>query len=78
MPSSDPSGEVSPVLPESLAMIQMLSGFQVSQALYVVAKLGVATVLADGPRDGHQLHVGGLTGDELSAVVELGLQVLFP
>jgi hypothetical protein len=31
-------------------MIQMLSGFQVSQALYVVAKLGVATVLADGPR----------------------------
>jgi hypothetical protein len=31
-------------------MLQLLAGFQVSQALYVVAKLGVATVLADRPR----------------------------
>lgn len=28
----------------------MLSGFEVSQALYVVAELGVATALLDGPR----------------------------
>jgi hypothetical protein len=31
-------------------MGQMLAGFQVSQALYVAAKLGVADDLADGPR----------------------------
>ncbi|MEV4130440.1 methyltransferase [Nocardia sp. NPDC049707] len=30
-------------------MTQMLAGFQVSQALYVIAKLDVATVLDDGP-----------------------------
>jgi hypothetical protein len=47
--SSGPRTEVSPVLPESLGMIQLLAGFQISQALYVVAKLGVATVLASGP-----------------------------
>jgi hypothetical protein len=31
-------------------MIQMLAGFQISQALYVAAKLGVADQLLDGPR----------------------------
>lgn len=31
-------------------MTQMLAGFQVSQALYVVAKLNIATKLAKGPR----------------------------
>jgi hypothetical protein len=30
-------------------MVQLLSGFQVSQALYVAAKIGVADRLADGP-----------------------------
>jgi hypothetical protein len=36
--------------PANMLMLQMLAGFQVSQALYVVAKLDVATVLAGGPR----------------------------
>jgi hypothetical protein len=31
-------------------MLQMLAGFQISQALYVAAKLGVADRLVDGPR----------------------------
>ena len=35
-------------------MIQMLAGFQISQALYVAAKLGVADQLVDGP------HIEGL------------------
>lgn len=30
-------------------MIEMLGGFQISQALYVIAKLDVATVLTEGP-----------------------------
>jgi predicted transcriptional regulator len=36
-------------------MIQLLSGFQVSQALYVVAKLDIATILSNGPRTIDQL-----------------------
>ncbi len=36
--------------PPPVQMIQMLSGFQVSQALYVAAKLGVPDLLVDGPR----------------------------
>jgi hypothetical protein len=31
------------------AMTQLLGGFQISQAIYVIAKLDVATVLAEGP-----------------------------
>lgn len=41
--------------PESAQMIQMLAGFQISQALYVVAKLGLSTKLADGPQTIEQL-----------------------
>src|SRR3569833_4084032 len=36
--------------PPFFAMTQMLAGFQVSQALYVVAKLDICTMLDDGPR----------------------------
>lgn len=36
--------------PPPVQMIQMLAGFQISQALYVAAKLGVADQLVDGPR----------------------------
>ena len=35
--------------PPPVQMIQMLSGLQVSQALYVAAKLGVPDLLVDGP-----------------------------
>jgi hypothetical protein len=35
--------------PAAAQMHQLLSGFEVSQALYVVAELGVATVLLSGP-----------------------------
>jgi hypothetical protein len=36
--------------PAAAQMHQLLSGFEVSQALYVVAELGVATALLSGPR----------------------------
>ena len=43
-------------LPPSVVMLQMLSGFQVSQALYVAAKLDIATILAaKGPQTIGQL-----------------------
>ena len=40
------AGEV----PPSESLRQMIAGFQVSQALYVAAKLGIADLLANGPR----------------------------
>lgn len=40
--------EIAP--PPPVQMVQMLAGFQISQALYVAAKLGVADQLLDGPR----------------------------
>lgn len=36
-------------------MLQMLSGFVVSRALYVAVKLGLADLLRDGPRGGDEL-----------------------
>jgi hypothetical protein len=43
-------------LPPDAVMLQMLTGFQVSQAVYVVAKLDIATILAEkGPREISQL-----------------------
>lgn len=39
----------------SAVMTQMAAGFQVSQALYVIAKLDIATQLDDGPLTVHEL-----------------------
>lgn len=38
-----------PIAPRNVLM-QMIAGFQVSQAIYVAAALGIADLLADGPR----------------------------
>lgn len=43
--------------PAQMRMLHLVSGFQLSQAVYVVAKLGIATALLDGP----------LPADELAA-----------
>jgi hypothetical protein len=37
--------------PPSTTLLQMMTGYWVSQALYVAAKLGIADLLADGPVD---------------------------
>jgi hypothetical protein len=36
--------------PSPATLLGMMTGYWVSQALYVAAKLGVADLLADGPR----------------------------
>ncbi len=36
--------------PPPATLLQMMTGYWVSQALYVAAKLGVADLLVDGPR----------------------------
>ncbi|MFE9446418.1 methyltransferase [Streptomyces sp. NPDC006602] len=45
------TGAIPSTVPPLMQMTQMLAGFQISQALYAVAKLDVATQLADGPVD---------------------------
>jgi hypothetical protein len=50
-------GDQVPQIPLAQQMMQMLSGFEISQALYTVAKLGIATALVDGPRTVEDLAV---------------------
>jgi hypothetical protein len=58
---SAPEDEASGVHPETLAvplgvaLSQMAIGHYVSRALHLAAKLGLADLLKDGPRDGHDL-----------------------
>jgi hypothetical protein len=57
-------------VPEPVQMLQLLAGFQTAQALYVVAKLGLATALADGPRTIGQLAAAtGADADALQRIV---------
>ena len=53
--------EVSPAGPGAnplpVTLLQMMTGYWVSQALYVAAKLGVADLLANGPRPVEDLAV---------------------
>lgn len=37
-------------LPDRDALLRMTNGFQVSQAIHVAATLGIADLLADGPK----------------------------
>jgi O-methyltransferase domain/Dimerisation domain len=45
-----PDDESPGALPPPMALVQMMTGYWVSQSLYVAAKLGVADLLANGPR----------------------------
>src|SRR5215470_12355786 len=42
-------------LPPQLVLQQMIQGFQVTQCIYVAAKLGIADLLKDGPRRSEEL-----------------------
>src|SRR6185295_10652063 len=41
----------------SMELRQMMTGYWLSQSIYVVAKLGVADLLANGPKTAEQLSV---------------------
>lgn len=65
-------------IPAAARMYQLLSGFEVSQALYVVAELGVATALLNGPRsvEGLAMQAGvdaGALGRVIRFLVPLGV-----
>lgn len=56
--------------PAAAQMHQLLSGFEVSQALHVVAELGVATALLQGPRGVDDLAVSvGANADALERLI---------
>lgn len=42
-------------VPPRLALLQMITGFWISQAIYVAAKLGIADLLKDGPKSSDEL-----------------------
>lgn len=42
-------------IPAPLAMLQLISGFWISRCVYVIAKLGIADLLKDGPRTAEDL-----------------------
>ena len=42
-------------MPPPLVLLRMISGFYVSQAIYIMARLGIADHLSDGPLDAEEL-----------------------
>ena len=42
-------------IPPPVAMLQLISGFWISRAIYIAAKLGIADLLRDGPRTAAEL-----------------------
>ncbi len=42
-------------VPPQLAMLQMISGFWISRAIYIIAKLGLADHMQEGPKTAEQL-----------------------
>jgi Dimerisation domain len=59
-------------LPPPMALFWMASGFYVSRALYVAAKLGIADLLAHGPRShGELAEATGTHASSLRRVLRL-------
>lgn len=59
-----------PAIPPEAIVLQMLGGFQVSQTLYALAKLDVATMLSDGPKTIAELaEATGAGADSLGRVI---------
>jgi precorrin-6B methylase 2 len=42
-------------MPPSATMLRMISGFRVARAIYIAAKLGLADLLKDGPKESEEL-----------------------
>jgi hypothetical protein len=58
---SEHASSTAKTAPLSPVLLQMMTGYWVSQALYVAAKLGVADLLAEGPRSVEALAVATQT-----------------
>lgn len=58
-----------PEAPPQAAMLQMISGFWISRAIYIVAKLGIADHLADGPKTADE--IAAATGAHAGAIYRI-------
>jgi len=59
-------------IPPQLVLQQLIQGFQVTQCIYVAAKLGIADLLKDGPRTSEELaQVTGTHASSLYRVLRL-------
>ena len=59
-------------LPPPLALFRMATGYYVSRAIYVAAKLAIADLLSDGPRHYDALaQATGTHGPSLNRVLRL-------
>ena len=56
-PTTENDARHSDAPPPAVAMLQMMTGYWVSQAIYVAAKLGLADLLADEPMSYDDLAV---------------------
>jgi ubiquinone/menaquinone biosynthesis C-methylase UbiE len=56
-------------MPPHIAMLQMISGFWISRAIYIAAKLGIADQLADGPKTAEEIAAG--TGAHAGAIYRI-------
>ncbi len=54
---------LSPDVPPAAQLIQLVSGAFISQAIYVAAKLGIADLLADGPKSAEFLAVATVSDE---------------
>lgn len=63
---SNSQSNLQPEPTPQIAMLQLISGFWISRAVYIIAKLGVADHLADGPKTAEEIadatgaHAGAL------------------
>ncbi len=55
------TAETPPTLPPPAALLQMMTGYWISKAIYVAAKLGIADLLADGPLGSEELSMATQT-----------------
>ncbi|WP_433278999.1 methyltransferase [Pseudonocardia xinjiangensis] len=63
-------------IPPAAKMHELLTGFQVSQALFAVAELGVATALLDGPREVNDVAAAvGADADTLGRIIRFLAQL---
>src|SRR5262249_35255142 len=59
-------------MPPPIALYRMITGFYVSKAIYVTARLGIADFLTDGPMDTEELAQASKThGQSLKRVLRL-------
>jgi hypothetical protein len=59
---ADATASTTSTPPAAAALFRMMTGYWVSQSVYIAAKLGVADLLHAGPKHYEELAAGALSG----------------